>query len=104
MAVINISQENFEAEVKHSDIPVLVDFYASWCTPCRMISPVLEDISEELMGRAKIVKVDVMNEGELAGFYNVLNVPTMMIFKDGEVTDTIIGATGKAQIMGVLCS
>ncbi len=104
MAVININQENFEAEVKHSDIPVLVDFYASWCTPCRMISPVLEDISEELMGRAKIVKVDVMNEGELAGFYNVLNVPTMMIFKDGEVTDTIIGATGKAQIMNVLCS
>lgn len=104
MAVININHENFEAEVKHSDIPVLVDFYASWCTPCRMISPVLEDISEELIGRAKIVKVDVMNEGELAGVYNVLNVPTMMIFKNGEVTDTIIGATGKAQIMGVLCS
>lgn len=102
MAVINISEENFEAEVTKSDVPVLVDFYAGWCTPCRMMSPVLEDISEELIGRAKVVKVDVMRESELAGMYHILNVPTMMVFKDGEVTDTLVGATGKAQILSVL--
>lgn len=102
MAIININEENFESEVTKSDVPVLVDFYAGWCTPCRMMSPVLEDISEELMGRAKVVKVDVMRESELAGMYHILNVPTMMVFKDGEVTDTLVGVTGKAQILSVL--
>ena len=102
MAVINISEENFEEEVTKSDVPVLVDFYAGWCTPCRMMSPVLEDISEELIGRAKVVKVDVMRESELAGMYHILNVPTMMVFRGGEVTDTLVGATGKAQILSIL--
>ena len=102
MAIININEENFESEVTKSDVPVLVDFYAGWCTPCRMMSPVLEDISEELAGRAKVVKVDVMSESELAGMYHVLNVPTMMVFRDGEVTDTLVGATGKTQILSVL--
>lgn len=102
MAIISINQENFEAEVRKSDIPVLVDFYAPWCTPCGMMSAILEVISEELTGKAKVVKVDVMNESELAGMYRILNVPTMLIFKGGEVTDTLVGATGKEQIMSVL--
>lgn len=102
MSVKSINEKNFETEVCRSEIPVLVDFYAGWCTPCRMLSPVLEDISEELLGSVKIVKVNVCEESELAGFYKILNVPTMMIFRDGEVTDTIIGATGKQQIMELL--
>lgn len=102
MAVISISEKNFDKEVKCSEIPVLVDFYANWCTPCRAMSKVLEDISEELSGRAKVVKVDVMSETELADEFHILSVPTMMVFKNGEVTDTIVGATGKPQIMNVL--
>lgn len=102
MAVININEENFETEVRNSDIPVLIDFYASWCTPCRMLFPVLEDISDELTGCVKVGKVDVTEESDLAGMYHILNVPTMMIFRNGQVTDTLIGATGKEQILSVL--
>ena len=102
MAVISISENNFDKEVKRSEIPVLVDFYAAWCTPCRTMSKMLEDISEELSGRAKVVKVDVMSETELADEFHILSVPTMMVFKNGEVTDTIVGATGKPQIMNIL--
>lgn len=102
MAIININETNFESEVKNSQIPVLVDFYASWCTPCRTMSKVLEDVSEELGTAAKVVKIDVMNETELADEFHILSVPTMIVFKDGEVTDTIVGATGKSQILSVL--
>lgn len=104
MAVISINEENFETEVRKSAIPVIVDFYASWCTPCRMMKPLLEDLSEELTGEAKVVKVDVMNETDLAGNFNILNVPTIMVFRNGKVTDTLIGATGKEQLMNVLKS
>lgn len=102
MAVINISESDFDKEVKRSEIPVLVDFYAGWCTPCRAMGKILEDISEEVSGRAKVVKVDVMSETELADEFHILSVPTIMVFKNGKVTDTIVGATGKPQIMNIL--
>lgn len=102
MSTVNINTENFRSEVTESDIPVLVDFYASWCTPCRMLSPVLEDISEELCGQVKIAKVDVTEESELAERFRILNLPTMMIFRRGQVTDTLVGAAGKQQIMELL--
>ena len=102
MSTINVSNENFHKEVAESDIPVLVDFYASWCTPCRMLSPVLEDISEELSGRVKIAKVDVTEESDLAEKFRILNLPTMMIFRKGQVTDTLVGAAGKQQILELL--
>ena len=102
MSTVNVSNENFHKEVAESDIPVLVDFYASWCTPCRMLSPVLEDISEELSGRVKIAKVDVTEESDLAEKFRILNLPTMMIFRKGQVTDTLVGAAGKQQIMELL--
>ncbi len=102
MSTVKLNVENFRHEVTESDIPVLVDFYAGWCAPCRMLSPVLEDISEELRGTVKIGKVDVTEEGELAEKYRILNLPTMMIFRDGKVTDTLVGAAGKQQIMGLL--
>ncbi|MBR4112842.1 MAG: thioredoxin [Ruminiclostridium sp.] len=102
MATVKLSGENFRLEVTESKVPVLVDFYASWCTPCRMIRPLLEDISEELAGRAKIARVDVTEETELADKYRILNLPTMLIFRDGVVTDTLVGASGKQQIMALL--
>mgnify|MGYP003299160326 FL=1 len=102
MATVKLSGENFRLEVTESKVPVLVDFYAGWCTPCRMIMPLLEDISEELAGRAKIARVDVTEETELADKYRILNLPTMLIFRDGVVTDTLVGASGKQQIMALL--
>lgn len=99
MATVKINGQNFRKEVTESKIPVLVDFYAGWCTPCRMLSPVLEDISEELMGEVKIARVDVMEESELADKFHILNLPTMVIFRGGVVTDTLVGAAGKQQIM-----
>ena len=102
MATIELNNENFCHEVTESEIPVLVDFYAGWCSPCRMISPLLEDISEELAGKVKIAKVDVTEESELADKYRILNVPTMMIFRRGEVIDTLVGASGKQQIIELL--
>lgn len=101
MATVKINGQNFRKEVTESQIPVLVDFYAGWCTPCRMLSPVLEDISEELMGSVKIAKVDVTEESELADKFHILNLPTMMIFRGGVVTDTLVGAAGKQQIMAL---
>ncbi len=102
MATVALSGENFRKEVTESEIPVLVDFYAGWCTPCRMLSPVLEDISEELKGEVKIGKVDVTKESELADSFHILNLPTMMIFRGGQVTDTLVGAAGKQQIIELL--
>lgn len=102
MSVVNVNENNFETEVQNCQIPVLVDFYASWCTPCRMMNPLLEDLSEELLGEAKVAKIDVMAETELAGFFNILNIPTIMVFRNGKVTDTLVGATGKEQLISVL--
>ncbi len=102
MSTVKVNTENFRNEVTESEIPVLVDFYAGWCTPCRMISPVLEDISDELCGQVKIAKVDVTEDGELAEKYRILNLPTMMIFRSGQVTDTLVGAAGKQQILDLL--
>ncbi len=102
MSTVKVNAENFRREVAESDIPVLVDFYAGWCTPCRLLSPVLEDISEELCGRVKIAKVDVTEESDLAERFRILNLPTMMIFRRGQVTDTLVGAAGKQQILELL--
>jgi len=102
MSTVNINTENFRSEVTESDIPVLVDFYAGWCTPCRMLSPVLDDISEELCGQVKIARVDVTEESDLAEKFRILNLPTMMIFRRGQVTDTLVGAAGKQQIIELL--
>lgn len=102
MSTVKLCSENFRREVTESEIPVLVDFYAGWCTPCRMLSPVLEDISEELQGLVKIGKVDVTTESELAEKFHILNLPTMMFFRNGELTDTLVGAAGKQQIMDLL--
>ena len=102
MATIHVTKENFDAEVLQSDVPVLVDFWAPWCGPCRMVGPVMEQLSEEFAGKAKIAKIDVDSQGELAVRYNVMSVPTMIIFKNGEIVDQSIGALPKPHFVDML--
>lgn len=86
---------NHHNEVMNSELPVLVDFYADWCGPCKMMSPIMDTLSTELEGQAKICKINVDDERELAAKYGVMSIPTMCIFKDGEVVDKIIGSQPK---------
>ena len=99
---IEITEKNFEQEVLKSDIPVLVDFWAVWCGPCRMVTPVVEEISEEYSGKVKVGKLNVDDNPSLASKYKVMSIPTLMLFKEGAVVDHIIGAQGKAQIKAMI--
>ena len=101
MAVLHITKENFEAEVLKSDKPVLLDFFAVWCGPCKMISPILEEIAEERED-IKVCKVNVDEEPELASQYQVMSIPTLFVIKDGEITNQSLGAKPKAQILAML--
>lgn len=98
MKPITFTDENFAAEVLQSDKPVLVDFWAVWCGPCKMIAPFVEELAGELEGKAKIGKLDVDNNQESAIKYGVRSIPTVLIFKGGKVVDTIIGAVPKVQL------
>ena len=100
MDAISVTAENFEQEVLKADVPVLVDFWAEWCMPCKMIHPILEEISNEYDGQLKVVKVDVDSQGELAGEYNIISIPTLMLFKNGTVVNQQIGAGSKKSIEG----
>ena len=99
--IINITKENFEQEVLKSDTPVMVDFWASWCGPCRMVAPIMDELSEEVTD-AKICKVNVDDEGELAAQYRIMSIPTIMIFKNGEVVEKIVGARTKEEFLELL--
>jgi thioredoxin 1 len=92
------TDENFATEVLQSDKPVLVDFWAVWCGPCKMIAPSVEELADEFDGKAKVGKLDVDNNQESAIKYGVRSIPTVLIFKDGKVHDTIIGAVPKVQL------
>lgn len=96
-----ITADNFEQEVLKSDVPVLVDFWAEWCVPCKMIAPVLEEVAEEQNGKLKVAKLNVDEQGEIAQKYNIISIPTLMLFKDGEVVNQQVGAGSKDIINGV---
>lgn len=89
------TKENFEEEVLNSKLPVLVDMFATWCGPCKMMGPVVDEIAEEYKGTAKVGKVDIDQDSELAAQYNIMSVPTFLIFKEGAVVDKIIGGVPK---------
>ena len=89
---------NFEAEVLQSDIPVFVDFYADWCGPCKMMSPVIDKLSEEYAGKIKVGKVNVDENSDLAMKYGIMSIPNMVFFKNGEVVDRVVGAIPKPQM------
>lgn len=102
MAEVILTKENFEEEVLKSSIPCLVDFWASWCGPCMMLSPVIEELAEELEGKVKVGKVNVDEQNELAIKYRVASIPTLLMFKDGQLVKTSVGFKPKAAIMDEL--
>ena len=101
MAVIEIKSTNFRQEVLESDKPVLLDFWASWCGPCRMVSPIVDEIAEERTD-IKVGKVNVDEQPELAAQFGVMSIPTLVVIKDGKVVNQTVGARPKAQILSLL--
>jgi len=102
MGALKLDEKNFEAEVLKSSLPVLVDFWAEWCGPCKMIAPVIDQLSDELQGKMKIAKVNVDEAPELAGKFNVMSIPTLLIFKAGQPVDQIVGALPKDRLLAKL--
>ncbi|MEO0074584.1 MAG: thioredoxin [candidate division WOR-3 bacterium] len=92
---IELNNTNFQKEVIDSEIPVIVDFWASWCMPCQMMIPVIDQVAQEYEGKIKVAKVNVDNESELAQKYQIMSIPALLFFKDGKVIDSIIGAVPK---------
>ena len=99
MSVLNVTDKNFESEVLKSDLPVLVDFWAEWCGPCKMVSPIVDEISQELSDKLKVVKVNVDDAQDLAGSYQIMSIPTLLLFKGGETVEQIVGAMPKDQLL-----
>ena len=95
---VHISGENWQGEVIESDIPVLVDFWAEWCGPCKAISPILDELATELDGKLKIAKVNVDDNQALAGQFGIRSIPTLLIMKDGAVQEQMVGAMSKADL------
>ncbi len=104
MKPITITDDNFETEVLNSENPVLIDFWAAWCGPCRIIAPIVEELATEYSGKAKIGKLDVDDNQQTAIKYGVRSIPTLLTFKGGELKETIIGAVPKGQIVQKLNS
>ena len=102
MAELKITRENFENEVKKSDIPVLIDFWAPWCGPCQMMGPIIEQLAEEYEGKAKVGKVNVDEEGELSQAFGVMSIPTIVLVKDGKVVKQAVGARPKTEVEAML--
>lgn len=99
MAEVILTKENFESEVLNSDIPVLVDFWATWCGPCMMLSPIIAEIAEELDGTVKVGKVNVDEQQELAIQYQIASIPTLLLFKNGKLEKTSVGFMPKQAII-----
>lgn len=95
MAIITLTKDNFNTEVLSSDIPVLVDFWAEWCGPCRMFSPIVDEFAQENQGKVKVGKVNVDEQPELAGQYGVMSIPTAILFKGGQVAAQLVGLQQK---------
>jgi thioredoxin 1 len=97
--IVNLTDTTFDEEIKSSDEPVLVDFWAEWCGPCKMIAPTLEEISKDFAGRLKVFKLNVDDAQSIASRFEVMSIPTLILFKDGEPRLRIVGAKGKGQLI-----
>ena len=97
--IVTITDSNFDQEVLKASTPVLVDFWAEWCGPCKMIAPILEEIADETVGSLKVAKVNVDNCQQVAGRFQVRAIPTLLFFKNGEVKDQIVGMKGKSELL-----
>ncbi len=102
MKEITITKDNFESEVLNSDTPVMLDFWASWCGPCRMLAPVVEEIAKEYDGSLVVGKVNVDDESELAAKFGIVSIPTVVLIKDGQITATAVGYRTKEQLIDEL--
>jgi len=102
MAELNITKNSFEREVLRSDKPVLIDFWAKWCGPCRMLAPTISEIAKEKEGEVKVCKVDVDDEDELAFIFNVSSIPTLVVVKEGKITNVATGVQTKEQILALI--
>ena len=101
MKVLHINKDNFHKEVLNSDKPVLLDFFASWCGPCRMVAPILDEIAEERED-IKVCKVDIDEQPELASRYRIMTIPTLMVLKNGQIVEQSVGAKPKHQILAMV--
>ena len=102
MSTLIITKDNFQAEVIESEVPVLLDFWASWCGPCRMVSPLVDQVAEESIGTAKVGKINVDEQPELAAQFGVMSIPTLAVIKNGEVVKKAVGARPKDEILAML--
>ncbi len=98
MAALEVTDDSFASEVLNSELPVLVDFWAEWCGPCKMVSPIVEELSNEYNGKVKVTKLDVDSNPQTATNYGIRGIPTLLMFKDGAAVDQIVGAVPKTHI------
>lgn len=98
MALVHLTDSNFKKEVLESELPVLVDFWAAWCTPCRMIAPIIEELAKEYDNKVKIGKVDVDENSDTASRYGIMSIPTLVFFKKGRAMEQIVGALNKSEL------
>ncbi|MGB3203252.1 MAG: thioredoxin [Nodosilinea sp.] len=101
-AVVSITQETFQAEVLKSDVPVLVDFWAPWCGPCRMVASVVDEVAQQYEGQLKVVKVNTDEQPSIASHYGIRSIPTLMVFMGGEKMEQVVGAVSKATLTNAI--